>query len=620
MKKANLFSVVMVVLTGATWRANAGLVSGPDIIAAPASVVNDPPGAVNTAQQAFDEQQGVVLPAALAVDSGVLAAGTTVNSHMIFLNIDGAGSASDLGVEWTFDGPIIGVMSDQGGVLEAASSALLGAAGTIYPAAFASRGLESNDGYAVAGNKITVSMSVSQPGDWIRVITLQVDPCSANQIGGSVFLTGHDPDFHAFLGGNMVGARNINNRAIDFITNPAFNTFESVGISKFLFVQSNIVPPGGHTNGLNGIIASGHVNGTDFEQHNAGTLQGELDRLGTKYSAIVVASDFGGILTQAELNILNARSSDIIAFLNAGGGLYAMAESNSQAGLTPAGGHFGFLPFVVSSTAFNQSEVGNTVTPFGAGLGLTNADVNGNASHNVFTATSGLSIVDIDNETPPNILSLAGRGVIDPDIGVLSDCNGNGVLDSCDVDPTDPDGNGEVSADCNGNGVPDECDIDPLDPDGNGEVSEDVNGDGVPDECNLPPDCSGASPSLATLWPPNHKFVPITILGITDPDGDPIAVTIDSIFQDEPVLANGEGAGATSPDGDGVGTGSAQVRAERNGNPGTPGNGRVYHIGFTADDGNGGTCGGVVRVCVPHDQRPAATCVDEGPLYDSTAP
>ena len=99
---------------------------------------------------------------------------------------------------------------------------------------------------------------------------------------------------------------------------------------------------------------------------------------------IVIASDFGGILTQAELDILDAHSADIINFLNAGGGLYAMAESDLGAGLTPNGGWFGYLPFIVSSAALNQSEIGNSVTPFGASLGLLDSDVNGNASHNVF--------------------------------------------------------------------------------------------------------------------------------------------------------------------------------------------------------------------------------------------
>ncbi len=39
------------------------------------------------------------------------------------------------------------------------------------------------------------------------------------------------------------------------------------------------------------------------------------------------------------------------------------------------------------------------------------------------------------------------------------DCNSNGVLDECDVDPNDPDGNGQVSEDLNGNNIPDECEV-----------------------------------------------------------------------------------------------------------------------------------------------------------------
>jgi len=233
---------------------------------------------------------------------------------------------------------------------------------------------------------------------------------------GSIFLTGHDPDFHAFVGGNSVGARNINTTAIDFITDPTFNSFSAGGIGKFLFVESMISPPGGHVNGVNGITASGYTLGTDFEHHDASTLNAELNLLGTKYNGIVIASDFGGVLTQAELDILNARSGDIITFLNDGGGLYAMAESNNGAGLTPGGGQFNFLPFVVASSPLNQTEVGNTVTAFGASLGLTNADVNGNASHNVFGGSFGLNVVDLD--AAGRILSLAGRGQVDPGTGL----------------------------------------------------------------------------------------------------------------------------------------------------------------------------------------------------------
>lgn len=230
----------------------------------------------------------------------------------------------------------------------------------------------------------------------------------SNLWAGAIFLTGHDPDFHGIRGANQTGARNINQVAIDFITDATFNVFTAGGVNKFLFVESRIDVPTGHTEGVDGIVASGFTLGTDFEHHDASTLNGELDLLGTKYNGVVVASDFGGLLTQDELDILNSRSGDIIDFLNAGGGLYAMAESNGGAGLTPDGGQFGYLPFVVSSSPLNQFEVGNTVTPFGASLGLTDADVNGNASHNVFDGTFGLNIVDLDSDQ--RILSLAGRG------------------------------------------------------------------------------------------------------------------------------------------------------------------------------------------------------------------
>jgi PEP-CTERM motif-containing protein len=234
---------------------------------------------------------------------------------------------------------------------------------------------------------------------------------------GSIFLTGHDPDFHSLPGNNSLGAQHINQAAINFITNPMFNPFVAAGVREFLFVESKISPPGGHVNGVNGIIASGYKSGVDFEIHSASDLNAQLDLLGTKYGGIVVASDFGGVLTQAELDILDSRSNDIISFLNAGGGLYAMAESNNGAGLTPKGGRFGFLPFIVSSTSFDQSESGDTLTPFGTGLGLTTTDINGNFSHNIFTSTGGLNVVDRDRSG--DILSLAGRGQVNPGTGLV---------------------------------------------------------------------------------------------------------------------------------------------------------------------------------------------------------
>lgn len=135
---------------------------------------------------------------------------------------------------------------------------------------------------------------------------------------------------------------------------------------------------------------------------------------------------------------------------------------------------------------------------------------------------------------------------------------------------------------------------------------------------NQSPNCNEAVPTPLELWPPGHQMVPIAILGVTDPDGDPVSLTITGITQDEPV--NGLGDGDASPDGKGVSTDTAFVRAERAGIREIPGNGRVYEISFSASDGRGGECQGSVRVCVPHDRRPGHVCVDDGQLFDSTQP
>ena len=116
---------------------------------------------------------------------------------------------------------------------------------------------------------------------------------------------------------------------------------------------------------------------------------------------------------------------------------------------------------------------------------------------------------------------------------------------------------------------------------------------------NLPPDISHAVPSISCLWPPNHKFVDVTIKGVTDPDGDRVTISITKITSDEPTgSGTGSGGKTHEPDASGVGTNTANLRPERAGN----GNGRVYVISFTANDGKGGESSGTVKVCVPHDQ------------------
>ncbi len=129
---------------------------------------------------------------------------------------------------------------------------------------------------------------------------------------------------------------------------------------------------------------------------------------------------------------------------------------------------------------------------------------------------------------------------------------------------------------------------------------------------NHAPDCSNAVAFRPELWPPSGQFVRQRILGVTDPDGDPITITIDGVTQDE--FIQGAGSGNRCPDARRIGN-DVEVRSERSGQ----GDGRVYEISFTASDGRGGVCSGTVTVCVPHDQS-GQPCVDSGQFENSFGP
>ena len=233
-------------------------------------------------------------------------------------------------------------------------------------------------------------------------LALSAAACVPGRAQGGLFVTGHDPDFHAVLGGNTTGAQHIIQDALKFTTNNK--------VGNILLVTDLTNPGGGYSDPRLGVTAAGYT----YDVADNGAAGGSVKDLHTvnfsKYSAIIIASDFGGWLRQSELDILNARSSDILGYINNGGGLVAFAESGPPNPGLITHGAFGYLPFLVTSSQKNQDEVGNIVTPFGATLGLTSADLNGNASHNVFTATGGLNIVDYDAQQ--QILSLAYYGRI----------------------------------------------------------------------------------------------------------------------------------------------------------------------------------------------------------------
>ena len=231
---------------------------------------------------------------------------------------------------------------------------------------------------------------------------------------GPVFLTGHDPDFHAQ---GEAGAQRLLTSGLAFVTGGTYvagNTFagaSTLGAGKFLWVESNIAIPSGHRRGENGLISIGLAMGTDYDTVNAAGFNALADF--SAYSAIGIASSFGGLLTRAELDALIFRSDDIEDFINFGGGLFASSEcfpcgANLLDG-SDAPDLFGYLPVDVTSIGANAPF---TVTAAGAAapFSLTNADLN-SATHNSFGLIGGLTVIDTDRLG--NATTLAGNVIID---------------------------------------------------------------------------------------------------------------------------------------------------------------------------------------------------------------
>jgi hypothetical protein len=127
---------------------------------------------------------------------------------------------------------------------------------------------------------------------------------------------------------------------------------------------------------------------------------------------------------------------------------------------------------------------------------------------------------------------------------------------------------------------------------------------------NNPPVISNAHADVPLLWAPDHKLVPVHVIGVTDTENN-ATVTITGVKQDEPT--NGLGDGDTAIDAIiSANYDSVQLRAERSGN----GNGRVYTVYFTASDFEGGS-NGSVKVMVPKSKK-TDVAIDGGPIYDST--
>ena len=112
-----------------------------------------------------------------------------------------------------------------------------------------------------------------------------------------------------------------------------------------------------------------------------------------------------------------------------------------------------------------------------------------------------------------------------------------------------------------------------------------------------PPTITSVTASPNTLWPPNHKMVPVQITAATldNCTAAPIC-TITAVTSNEPV--NGTGDGDTAPDWQIAGDLTVNLRAERSGT----GTGRVYTVTGQCADAVGNRAPWYTTVTVPHDQ------------------
>jgi len=120
-----------------------------------------------------------------------------------------------------------------------------------------------------------------------------------------------------------------------------------------------------------------------------------------------------------------------------------------------------------------------------------------------------------------------------------------------------------------------------------------------------PPIIKSVAADPSTLWPPNHKLVPISITAVaTDVCDATPKCQIVSVTANEPVL--GPGSGNTNPDWiisdpgpkASPATLGVQLRAERSGVL----TDRVYTVNVSCSDASGNTTPGLTTVTVSHDQ------------------
>ena len=464
---------------------------------------------------------------------------------------------------------------------------------------------------------------------------------TSSAFAGRLFATGHDLDLHCHFGQQCGYV----DTAVSYVRGGAPDPTKPVLVLERLDNDFSA--------SLTNTFGAGTVPSVSMDPRSAAFAAAPLTT--TLYSAILIGSDVtcGGcdlneFGSTPDSDAINARTADIATFFNAGGGLLYGSGASHGDGSAADDVYYQSAPLPVGGVPVAPPF---TLTAEGTALGLTNGDANCCATHNSFVdppAASSITVAERDSAGSAETLfsegTIVGGDIFAFTLTPATAENPTGTSHTVTATLTNQDGavagksilfavsganttSGSTTTDANGEATFSYTGTSP----GDDKITAcaDIDSDATcdPDEpteeaaktwigsVNEPPDCSGVKPDVRTLWPPNHKYRLITLSGATDPDGDPVTLTITGVTQDEPL--NGLGDGDTSPDAKaGPTSNRVFVRAERSGK----GNGRVYRIAFAGSDGEGGTCTGHVTVGVPHDQGKGSTPVDSGSTVNSFGP
>jgi hypothetical protein len=224
---------------------------------------------------------------------------------------------------------------------------------------------------------------------------------------GNLFLTGHDLDFHCTYQSAPTQCNELG-LALDFVRQAAPDPTLPM---LFLDSGSELSTGAGMVNAMANNTVEGAGNAFSFvvmDPSSAAFATADL----SAYSAIVVASDStcGGCDNDAaDIAGINARTADIQAFFNAGGGLAYLAGANERTD------YYASVPITTGPAGVTYPF---TVTADGTAFGITNTDANCCATHNSFALPGAGS--------PLVVLETDGAGIAETLIarGATIDCTG----------------------------------------------------------------------------------------------------------------------------------------------------------------------------------------------------